>query len=203
MSALPLPAESKDPAAPPSMTPEEKLSGDMLLLTSGFMMCAAALWLAVYWSAQSPYSIKVPLLFQGLVAATVLLYWKTRKRVLSAVILLSLILVAPFAVQWLIGGFVVSAGVSLWALMAPIGAAVILGVQRSVAWFFAWIFMATMSGVFDFLLSGTLARFDMQAASVFFALNIVSLAVMGFSLCWYAATERRKLLARRIGHFSV
>src|SRR5438477_3183485 len=93
-------------AASAPVTPEEKLSGDMLMLTSGFMMCAAALWLAVYWSMGHQYSTAIPLIFQGLSAATVLLYWKTRRLVLFAVIQLGLILFAPFAMQWAIGNFV-------------------------------------------------------------------------------------------------
>src|SRR6187455_2509539 len=127
MSASPS-AGAKVPA--PAMTPEQKLSGDMLMLTSGFMMCAAALWLAVYWSLGHQYSTAIPLVFQGLSAATVLLYWRTRK----------LILFAPFAMQWAIGNFVSSSGVSLWGLMAPVGAVTVLGTRQSVPWFFAWLF---------------------------------------------------------------
>ncbi len=55
------------------LTPEEKLSGDMLMLTTGFMMCAAALWLAVYWSMGYQYSTAIPLIFQGLSFVTIAL----------------------------------------------------------------------------------------------------------------------------------
>ena len=51
--------------AGPPLSPEEKLSGDMLMLTTGFMICAAALWLAVYWSMGYQYSTSIPLIFQG------------------------------------------------------------------------------------------------------------------------------------------
>ena len=104
-------AQAPAQPAPNTMSPEEKLSGDMLMLTSGFMMCAAALWLAVYWSLGHQYSTAIPLIFQGLSAATVLLYWKTRKLMLFAFIQLGLILFAPFAMQWAIGNFVTSSGV--------------------------------------------------------------------------------------------
>ena len=48
------------PSGEPALTPEEKLSGDMLMLTTGFMMCAAALWLAIYWSMGYQYSTAIP-----------------------------------------------------------------------------------------------------------------------------------------------
>src|ERR1700753_250491 len=74
----------------PVLTPEEKLSGDMLMLTTGFMMCAAALWLAVYWSMGSQYSTAIPLVFQGLSVITIGLWWKLRRLYIFAVIQLGL-----------------------------------------------------------------------------------------------------------------
>ena len=88
------------------LTPEEKLSGDMLMLTTGFMMCAAALWLAVH-------STWIPLVFQVLSVVTISLYWKTKRLHTFAVIQLGLILFAPFAMQWSIGNFVSASRVSL------------------------------------------------------------------------------------------
>ena len=69
-------------AARPSaraLSPEEKLSGDMLMLTTGFMMCAAALWLAIYWSMGYQYSTAIPLIFQALSVVTIGLWWKFRR----------------------------------------------------------------------------------------------------------------------------
>ena len=62
-------APSKATVAP--LTPEEQLSGDMLMLTTGFMMCAAMLWLAIYWSMGYQYSTAIPLIFQALSAVTI------------------------------------------------------------------------------------------------------------------------------------
>src|SRR6476469_3672407 len=166
--ATPLPAAASAPAA---LSPEEKLSGDMLMLTTGFMMCAAALWLAVYWSMGYQYSTAIPLVFQGLSVVTIGLWWKLRRLYIFAVIQLGLILFTPFAMQWSIGNFVTASGVSLWGLMAPVGAVTVLGTRQSVPWFFAWLFMTVMAGVFDYLLSGTVHKFDLQTVAVFFVLN--------------------------------
>ncbi len=182
-------------ATAPMLTPEEKLSGDMLMLTTGFMMCAAALWLAVYWSMGYQYSTAIPLIFQGLSFLTITLYWKFRRIYAFAVIQLALILFTPFAMQWAIGNFVNSSGVSLWGLMAPVGAVTVLGTRQSMPWFFAWLFMTVMAGVFDYLLSGTVQRFDLQTVAVFFVLNFAAISVMIYSLLWYFANEKQKLRA--------
>jgi adenylate cyclase len=178
-------------AAP--LSAEEKLSGDMLMLTTGFMMCAAALWLAIYWSLGHQYSTSIVLLFMGLSVVTMALYWKLRQLQTFAVLQLGLILFTPFAMQWSIGNFVNSSGVSLWGLMAPVGAVTVLGTRQSVPWFFGWLFMTVMAGVFDFLLAGTVQNVDLSTVAVFFVLNFAAISVMIYSLLWYFASEKQKL----------
>jgi class 3 adenylate cyclase len=180
--------------APVVLSPEEKLSGDMLMLTTAFMMCAAALWLAVYWSMGYQYSTAIPLVFQALSVVTITLWWKLKRLYTFAIIQLGLILFTPFAMQWSIGNFVNASGVSLWGLMAPVGAVTVLGTRQSVPWFFAWLFMTVMAGVFDYLLSGTVGnRVDLQTVAVFFVLNFAAISVMIYSLLWYFASEKQKL----------
>ena len=180
-------------AARAAMTPEEKLSGDMLVLTTAFMVCASVLWLALYWSMGHEYSTVISLAFQVLSVATIVFYLRTRKLQLFALIQLGLILFTPFAMQWSIGNFVNSSGVSLWGLMAPVGAVTVLGTRQSVPWFFAWLFMTVLAGMFDFLLSGAVSKFDMQTVAVFFVLNFAAISVMIYSLLWYFANEKNKL----------
>jgi adenylate cyclase len=182
-------------AAASPLSPEEQLSGDMLMLTTGFMMCAAMLWLAIYWSMGYQYSTAIPLVFQGLSAATIYLYWRYRRLYVFAIIQLGLILFTPFAMQWSIGNFVNASGVSLWGLMAPVGAVTVLGTRQSMPWFFGWLFMTVMAGTFDYLLAGTVRSFDLSTVAVFFVLNFSAISVMIYSLLWYFANEKQKLRA--------
>ncbi len=184
-------APSKATVAP--LTPEQQLSGDMLMLTTGFMMCAAMLWLAIYWSMGYQYSTAIPLIFAGISAVLVVLYHRYRRLDIFAVIQLGLILFTPFAMQWSIGNFVNASGVSLWGLMAPVGAVTVLGTRKSMPWFFAWLFMTVMAGTFDYLLAGTVKNFDLSTVAVFFVLNFSAISVMIYSLLWYFASEKNKL----------
>jgi adenylate cyclase len=187
---------AEEPAsAQPAFTREEKLAGDMLMLTTGAMMVAAALWLAIYWSMGYQYSTAIPLIFQALSAATMVLYWRLRRLHEFAIIQLALILFTPFAMQWSIGNFVSASGVSLWGLMAPVGAITVLGTRQSTPWFFAWLFMTVMAGTFDFLLAGTAQRVDLRTVSVFFVLNFAAISVMIYALLWYFVQEKAKLRA--------
>jgi class 3 adenylate cyclase len=189
----PAPATPQHAASAEALSAEEKLSGDMLVFTTGFMVCASMLWLVIYWSMGYRYSMAIPFVFQVLSVLTLLLYLRLKKLYLFAVIQLGLILFTPFAMQWSIGNFVNSSGVSLWGLMAPVGAVTVLGTRNSTPWFFAWLFMTVLAGVFDYMLAGTPRPYDLQTVSLFFVLNFACISAMIYALLWYFASEKNKL----------
>ena len=182
-----------DTALERGLSPEEKLSGDMLVFSTALMMVASMLWLAIYWSFGQRYSTLIPMVFLLASLCTIVFFLKTRKLPLFCMMQLSLFLFTPFVLQWTMGNFVNSSGVSLWALLAPVGAIVILGTRESVPWFVAYIFMTAMSGMFDYVLQWDTKQLDMRTVAVFFALNFVSISAMVYVLLWYFSREKIKL----------
>jgi class 3 adenylate cyclase len=183
----------KTAGAKAALAPEEKLSGDMLLFSTGLMMFASVLWLAIYWSFGQRFSTLIPLTFQLISVGTIIFFLKTRKLAAFCLIQLSLFLFTPFVLQWSIGNFVNASGVSLWALLAPVGAIVIMGTRESVPWFVAYIFMTAMSGMFDYVLQWDVKQLEMKTVAVFFVLNFVSISAMVYVLLWYFSREKSKL----------
>jgi class 3 adenylate cyclase len=177
------------------LTNEQKLAGDMLLFSTGLMMFASVLWLAVYWSFGKTFSTTIPLVFQGLSTCTIIFYLRTQKLGVFCFAQLSLFLFTPFVLQWSIGNFVTASGVSLWALLAPVGAIVILGTRESVPWFVAYIFMTALSGMFDYVLLFDAKQFEMRTVAIFFVLNFVSISAMVYVLLWYFSREVNKMQA--------
>ena len=177
------------------LTNEQKLAGDMLLFSTGLMMFASVLWLAVYWSFGKTFSTTIPLVFQGLSTCTIIFYLRTQKLGVFCFAQLSLFLFTPFVLQWSIGNFVTASGVSLWALLAPVGALVILGTRESVPWFVAYIFMTALSGMFDYVLLFDAKQFEMRTVAIFFVLNFVSISAMVYVLLWYFSREVNKMQA--------
>ena len=182
-----------DTALERGLSPEEKLSGDMLVFSTALMMVASMLWLAIYWSFGQRYSTLIPMVFLLASLCTIVFFLKTRQLALFCLMQLTLFLFTPFVLQWTMGNFVNSSGVSLWALLAPVGAIVILGTRESVPWFVAYIFMTAMSGMFDYVLQWDTKQLDMRTVAVFFALNFVSISAMVYVLLWYFSREKIKL----------
>jgi len=175
------------------LTPEEKLSGDMLLFSTALMALASMLWLAIYWSLGLRFSTSVPLAFLFLSAGNMFFFMRTRKLGSFCATQLTMFLFTPFILQWSIGNFVNASGVSLWALLAPVGAIVILGTKESMPWFIAYIFMTAMSGFFDYALQWDTKQLDMKTVAIFFVLNFVSISAMVYVLLWYFSREKSKL----------
>jgi len=96
--------------------------------------------------------------------------------------------------QWSIGSSVTSSGVMLWALLAPIGALVVSGWRESIPWFFAYMVMTIISGVFDYFLStGGEDGIALKTIGVFFALNFAAMSSIIYFLVRYFVVEMEKI----------
>jgi class 3 adenylate cyclase len=118
-------------------------------------------------------------------------YLKTRNFDFFRFAQLSLFLFAPFVIQWSIGSFVNSSGIVLLALLAPVGAMVVLGARESIPWFVAYVVLTVVSGVFDyFLAAGDLSGVPMRTVAVFFVLNFTILSSIMYLVLRYFVQQK-------------
>lgn len=168
-----------------------RLRKTLLLFASGLMNLAAIIWLAIYWYMGLRLPTTIPLGFQILSVLVILIYLRTRNFDFFRIAQLSLFLFFPFIVQWSIGSFVSASGITLLALLAPIGAMVCYGPKESIPWFFAYVVMTVVSGVFDFFLaSGNDYGIPMRTIAVFFVLNFTILSTIVWLLLRYFVQQR-------------
>ncbi|HUW25081.1 MAG TPA: adenylate/guanylate cyclase domain-containing protein [Gallionella sp.] len=178
-------------------TQEEKLRKNLLIFACAFMNLAVVLWLAIYWMMGLNFSTNVPLVYQLISVASLIYYFKTKRFKPFRFVQLSLFLFAPFFMQWSTGTTVTLSGVTLWALLAPIGALVVSGWRESIPWFTAYIVMTVVSGIFDYFLSaGSDGGLSMKTINVFFALNFVAMSSIIYFLVRYFVVETDKISAQ-------
>ncbi|MFZ2541014.1 MAG: adenylate/guanylate cyclase domain-containing protein [Gallionella sp.] len=171
-------------------TQEEKLHRSLLIFVAAFMNLAVVLWLAIYWVMGLHFSANVPLAYQLISVASIVYYFKTKRFEPFRFVQLSLFLFAPFIMQWSIGSSVTSSGVMLWALLAPIGALVVSSWRESIPWFFAYIVLTVLSGVFDYFLGANgQAALPMQTIGVFFAINFAAMSSIIYFLLRHFVVE--------------
>jgi adenylate cyclase len=170
---------------------ELRLRKTLLMFASGLMNMAAILWLLIYWWMGLKLPTSVPLGFQVVSAAVLLIYLRTRNFDFFRVAQLSLFLFFPFVIQWSIGSFVSSSGIALLALLAPVGAMVCYGPRESIPWFIAYVVLTALSGAFDFFLAkGDDYGIPMKTVAVFFVMNFTIISTMVYLLLRHFVQER-------------
>lgn len=175
-----------------SATAEERLARDLLIFASALMFFVPMLWLVIYWAFGLRVSTTVPLIYQGLSAIALAVYYKTKNFRLLAHIQLGLFLVTPFAMQLVIGNFVGGGGITLWALLAPIGAIVFLGPRESIIWFLAYIVLTGFSGFFDFYVGDSATNIPIKTAAVFLGVNFAAISAMIYFLVRHFVRENEQ-----------
>ena len=175
---------------------ELRLQKSLLVFATGLITLASMLWLAIYWQLGPQFSSTIPFAFQLLLVGNLLVYLRTRNFDSFRVIQLALFLFVPFVAQWSMGNFITASGLSLWALLAPIGAVLFIGPRDALAWFFAYIFLTALSGGFDYYLAdglpATQIRVPTQTTVFFFALNFAAVSTIVFLLLRYSASEKQQ-----------
>jgi len=183
--------------------PEElQLKKSLLMLATGLVCAMSMVWLFIYWQLGPQFSTTVPFAFQLLLAGNLAIYLRTHSFDLFRHTQLGLFLFMPFVAQWSIGNFITASGVSLWGLLAPIGAILFCGVRESIAWFAAYIFLTALSGFFDYYLADTLLKSSANAVPIrtsvfFFVLNFIAVSSIVYLLLRFSTLEKEKA-ARRL-----
>lgn len=173
---------------------EDKLRRNLLIFAASFMTFAVMLWLAIYWAMGVNFSSNVPLGYQVISVSSLVYFMKTRNFAVFRFVQLSLFLFAPFIMQWSMGSSVTSSGVTLWALLAPIGALVVCSWRESIPWFFAYIVLTAVSGFFDYYLgTGGTDGIPMNTIGLFFALNFAAMSSILYFLVRHFVIETEKI----------
>ncbi len=178
---------------------ETRLKKSLLIFATGLVSLGSMLWLFLYWQMGPQFSSTAPFVFQLLLVSNLIFFLKSGNFDFFRYSQLALFLFMPFIVQWSIGNFITASGISLWGLLAPIGAVLFFGVRESAAWFFAYIFLTALSGFFDYFLADAVVanaqRVPIRVSVFFFALNFASVSTIVYLLLRYSTQEKAKAQA--------
>jgi len=181
----------------PGDSEELRLNKSLLMLATGLVSMAIMVWVALYSVLGPSFSTTLPLAFQLLLAGNMFYYIMSRNFDFFRVSQLGLFLFLPFVALWAGGTIISTSGVMLWALLAPIGAILCLGVNQSVGWFIAWVILTALSGVIDFYLADSVialkANVPVRTTVFFFALNFISVSTIIYLLLRLSIEEKQKV----------
>ena len=165
----------------------------LLVLISVLILPISALWGALYLAFGSPVGV-VPLVYFGVLLAGIAVFSRTRDYAWLLRVSQVAILLAPTLSMIPLGGFLDSAGVGLWGILAPLGALVFDDVRTAARWYAAWVVVFLGSGIAGELVGPVGPALPVWFTSTMLALNITVGGTIVFTLLAVFARERRDAL---------
>jgi adenylate cyclase len=147
-------------------------------------------WTVTYLALGLPQAAAIPFIYQVVSVLSLVLFARTRRYDLFRASQLSLMLVLPFTLQWMLGGFVEASAVSIWALVTAFGAVYLLEARRAIPWFIAFIGLVVLSGILDPFLTGTTPAISEPVRTAFFVLNVGGVSLTTYLLLQYFVRQR-------------
>ncbi|MCB5187620.1 adenylate/guanylate cyclase domain-containing protein [Methylobacillus caricis] len=107
---------------------------------------------------------------------------------------LVMLLVIPFFMQWVIGGFQASSGVAFWAILSPVGALMILGTKQSTPWFLLFTALAAISWYLNALFADHALPIPEHLKNGFFVINMAGVATILYIAMRYFQSQKSKAM---------
>ncbi|HEX5538392.1 MAG TPA: adenylate/guanylate cyclase domain-containing protein [Methylophilaceae bacterium] len=107
---------------------------------------------------------------------------------------LVMLLVMPFFMQWVIGGFEASSGVAIWAVLSPVGALMILGTRQSTPWFILFMALTAVSWQLNTLFAGNALPIPEHVKALFFGINLSGIATILYVVMRYFQSQKERAL---------
>ena len=107
---------------------------------------------------------------------------------------LVMLLVMPFFMQWVTGGFEASSGVAIWAILSPVGALMILGTRQSTPWFALFLALAAVSWQMNTLFASNALPIPTHVKDTFFVMNLSGTATILYIVMRYFQSQKERVL---------
>jgi signal transduction histidine kinase/CheY-like chemotaxis protein/PAS domain-containing protein len=170
--------------AAPDDSEETRLRKRLLVASVFLVLPAGLIWGLVYLLFGETMAGFLPLLYAALSLLNLLVFNRTRRYATFRFIQLLLVLLIPWMLMVVLGGFVASSAVVLWGLLAPIGAVIFDEPRSAVRWFLGYVVLVLAGGLLGPLLR-TGNSLSPELITAFFMLNIGVPSAIVFALLSY------------------
>jgi len=174
---------------------DEVVRKGTLTLAACLITLLAFIWVGIYGYLGIWLSALIPLTYQLVVVISLAIFFQTKRFRVFRATQLAMMLILPFVLQWSLGGFAAGSVVSLWAVIAPIGALMFIGLRQARPWFYGFAGLIVASGVLEFIHVLPRPAIPEGIRLMFFLMNLGAVALTVFILLLYFVGEREKMKA--------
>ena len=157
--------------ADPADSADTRRDKRLLIASVLLILPAGVVWGWLYILFGAPLAGILPLLYSALSLLNLVLFGVTRRYKLFRFNQLLLILLVPWLLMIVLGGFISSSAVILWGMLNPIGALIFASPRAAVRWFLTFAILLVLGALLQPFL-----QFDNQLPqwliTVFFVMNI-------------------------------
>jgi class 3 adenylate cyclase len=175
--------------ATPGEAEDERLRRGLLVGWALAISVLAIFWGLVYIAFGEPLGGAIPLTYTVVSLLSIVMFTVTRRYDVFRFTQLSLMLVLPFALMVVLGGFIPSSVVALWAFVAPIGALAFASPREALGWLAAYLGLVVAVGAFG----GALRTANNLPAGLvrgMFIVNIAAVSIVAFTALYAFVRER-------------
>jgi adenylate cyclase len=149
-----------------------------------WFILAGALWGVAYLLLGESIAATIPLGYAVISLASLFVFRRTHNYLFFRTSQFTLILLLPFLLMLVLGGFVNSSAVIIWSLICPLGALVFSGPRSAVRWFLGFAGLVALSGLLQPLVRiGN--NLSPAVIVIFFVMNIVTVSGIAFFMLHY------------------
>src|SRR3989442_506059 len=180
--------------ATPADTEHERLQRGLLVGLSLLISLLAIFWGLASIVFGERLGGAIPLTYTVLSLLTIVMLTVTRRYDVFRFTQLSLMLALPFALMVVLGGFVPSSVVVLWAFFAPLGALAFANPREALRWFVAYLVLILAVGIFGGTLRST-NNLPAGLVGAMFIINITAVSIVVFVALYAFVRERDRAFA--------
>lgn len=136
----------------------------------------------------------VPYLYIVVSYVSLLIFYHLKRFDYFIFVQLVMLLVMPFFMQWVIGGFEASSGVAIWAILSPVGALMILGTRQSTPWFALFMALAAVSWQMNTIFASNALPIPVHVKDTFFVMNLSGTATILYIVMRYFQSQKERVL---------
>jgi adenylate cyclase len=183
-------------AASINETPEILISKFVLSLLVFAESMVCVFWIFTLSGLGEGYALMaaIPYVYIVFSYTSLLVFYRLKRFEYFTFTQLVMLLVMPFFMQWVIGGFEASSGMAIWALLSPVGALMMLSAEQSTPWFVLYVALAGVSWYLNSLFAGNALPIPSHVKNIFFVMNLAGLATVLYSVMRYFQSQKNRVL---------
>lgn len=155
-------------------------------------------WINVFSNLGGGYAFMVlfPYAYITISYTSLLVFYRLKRTRYFTFTQLAMLLVMPFLMQWIIGGFEASSSIAMWGILSPVGAMLLLGRRQSTPWFLLFVVLTTLSWVMNDTFVSFAPNIPLRIKEYSFLINVGGVAlILYFVMRYFQAQTENAMVA--------